>query len=275
MIGLVLALAAVADAPSPEIRRPTGKWVVNFDDAQCVASRNYGTEADPLYLVLKQPPVGNVVQLAVVQERSAGSPVQYEGSVSFGDLPPTDVSVLQFQPKGAKVRTYLINLTDTQYAPAPTSRNVRIKTRGLDQNLALSDIAALQRVMNTCVADLRKIWNIADAQQERASLDEGAQGDLRNLFKGEDYPADALIDDQSGTVTVALLIDERGKVADCSVVGTSAAASLDAQTCAILKERARFKPAVGSDGKPRKDGYMQRITWMTLFDLPEASRIGR
>lgn len=72
---------------------------------------------------------------------------------------------------------------------------------------------------------------------------------------------DAIYEQQSGTVRVALLIDEKGRIADCAILDTSGTPVLDAQTCAILKERARFKPAIGPDGKPAKDGYIQRITW--------------
>jgi TonB family protein len=269
-----LALAAVADA-APQMIQPTSKWTVNFDEAQCVASRNYGTPARPLYLMLKQPPVGDVMQLAMVEGGSASAPAQYEGKLTLGATQPIDVSVLRFQPKGAKMRTYLVNLSTDQFASAVRAPNVRLEVPQLDRNVALADMAPLVKVMNDCVADLRKTWNIGDPRQERDGLDEGAKGDLRKLFRADDYPVDALMEDQSGTVTAALLIDERGKVADCSVVGTSGAAALDAQTCFVFKERARFKPAVGSDGKPRKDGYIQRITWMTLFDLPEPTRIRR
>jgi hypothetical protein len=62
-------------------------------------------------------------------------------------------------------------------------------------------------------------------------------------------------------VTLALLIDETGKIADCTVIGTSGAASLDTQSCGMLKDRARFKPAIGLDGKPAKGSFIQRITW--------------
>ena len=61
--------------------------------------------------------------------------------------------------------------------------------------------------------------------------------------------------------SMMLLIDEAGKLANCMVVGTSGYASLDAQSCAVLKERAKFVPALGIDGKPTKSGILQRIRW--------------
>ena len=64
-----------------------------------------------------------------------------------------------------------------------------------------------------------------------------------------------------GAVSLALLIDEQGKVADCTVTQTSGVAALDAQSCAIIKERGKFSPAIGHDGKPAKSSWLQRINW--------------
>ena len=66
---------------------------------------------------------------------------------------------------------------------------------------------------------------------------------------------------QGGIVEFALLVNEAGRIADCTVIASSNAPSLDAQSCAILVERARFQPAVGVDGKPVKDAVTSRITW--------------
>ena len=70
MIGRVTALAAVfanTAASAAEPLQPTAKWVVNFDAAQCVASRNYGTADKPLFLVLKAPPIGDVLQIGIIR----------------------------------------------------------------------------------------------------------------------------------------------------------------------------------------------------------------
>ena len=64
------------------------------------------------------------------------------------------------------------------------------------------------------------------------------------------------------SATFVLLIDETGRVADCTVIETSGVASLDAQTCGAVKLQARFKPAIGLDGKPAKDGVVQRVSWI-------------
>jgi TonB family protein len=260
MIGLFLALAAVADAPTPEIRQPTGKWVVDFDLAQCTATRNYGTAKDPLYLVLKQPPLGDVIQLALVQRHTNPDPEQLNGQVTFDAHHPSSVSVLAFRRTGSKLRSNLINLSSDQFAEAKLATTIRVKIGRTDERLALTDFGKLLKVMDECVVDLRKVWHaMPDGDSQ---LTQRAQADLQRLFDARDYPIQAARGGMSGTVAVVMLVDERGRVADCTFVGTSGAAVLDAQTCAILKERAKFTPAVGTDGKPAKDAFIQRITWL-------------
>lgn len=65
----VLLFVAAAGSAEP-VLQPTGKWTVDLGDSHCVATRNYGTDSDPLYLVLKQRPLGKVLQLGIVPKPS-------------------------------------------------------------------------------------------------------------------------------------------------------------------------------------------------------------
>lgn len=84
---------------------------------------------------------------------------------------------------------------------------------------------------------------------------------LRGYFNANDYPGLAIRQEQSGLVEFALLIDETGKVADCTLIKTSGVAALDAQSCAVIKRRGAFLPALGLDGKPVKAATTHRIGW--------------
>lgn len=260
ILAAVLGVSAPVSSPDPP-RQPNGKWIVHFDDAQCVAERNYGTEEDPLYFVLKQPPLGNVMQFSVIDERSGGPATELDGTIQFDRQPPQKVSVLRFAPKKMKLRVYLMNLPVEQFSPARTARTLRVRIKSFDETFALAQLGALLDVMDTCVADLRKIWNIDGSENGESAVREDARGNLRRLFSADDYPWQAVISGDAGIVKIALLVDEEGKVADCSVMQTSGVAALDAQSCAVVKGRARFTPAVGKDGKPAKDAFIQRITW--------------
>jgi TonB family protein len=257
-----LSLASGVAAVVP--LQPTGKWVVHFDDAQCLAQRNYGTTEKPLYLLLKQPPVGDVLQLSILRAAQFGSTRDLEGTLEFAGSPQQKVSILKFTPKKGKLGVLMMNLKLEQFASARTSSAVTIQPgagEGPGVTLALVQLGSLMDVMNSCVADLRKVWNVDRSAAEAGAERNDSQGALRGLFTADDFPSQALERMSSGTVKIALLVNEAGKVADCSVIETSGEAVLDAQTCIVVRARAKFAPMIASDGKPAKQAFIQGIRW--------------
>ncbi|WP_340264772.1 energy transducer TonB [Sphingobium mellinum] len=80
-----------------------------------------------------------------------------------------------------------------------------------------------------------------------------------------DYPSRAQREERSGTAGFRLEIGPDGRVTNCTITSSTGHSDLDEATCRLLPKRARFKPAVGSDGQPMADTYNGRITWR----LPE------
>lgn len=87
------------------------------------------------------------------------------------------------------------------------------------------------------------------------------RADLPSLFSNDDYPAAALEAEEEGTVAVRLDVDAKGRLARCTVTESSGSAALDATTCRVFEERARFRPARDAAGKPVPDTVATRITW--------------
>lgn len=267
MVLRIAAAVAIALAPSAVHakfpRQPTGQWVVNFDAAQCFAARNFGTVENPLYLVFKAPPLGEVMQVSVMRKGSALRPEQQKGTIQFDEQAPISVRFFDFEPADSRLRTFLANLPLNNFSPARNATSVRITTPGVDERFALTSMAALLKTMDQCVQDLRRVWNISEAKPNPL-LKESAKGNMRALFSADDYPTQAMVEGGTGTLAVAILVDQKGKVADCAIVATSGVPVLDAQTCAVLLSRASFRPAIGLDGKPAKSAYLQRITWRMM-----------
>ncbi|MCH8615750.1 energy transducer TonB [Sphingomonas sp. SM33] len=282
----VIALAAIgvsstsfaASAP----KQPSGKWIVNFADAQCVATRNYGSEEDPFYLVLKAPAVGDVLQLGLVRKGATDEATQIDAEILFDESAPVRTSLLDFGNRKLNQRAMMANLPAKQLSPLTTAKTLRIRAREdgvstigtrlavntsrADEAFTLAQMTAVLKALDTCAADLRKIWKVWDYEKggAQAGLKQGPTGDLVRLFDADDYPAISILKGQIGDVGFVLLIDELGKVADCTVIRTSGVAALDAQSCAIVKARGKFKPAVGLDDKPSKSAWFQRVRWALM-----------
>jgi TonB family protein len=88
-----------------------------------------------------------------------------------------------------------------------------------------------------------------------------ASADLAAYLSSDDYPAAALRAEEQGTANYRLDIGADGRVARCTITGSSGSAALDSATCRIMRSRARFEPARNAAGEPLPDRVTARIVW--------------
>jgi protein TonB len=92
-----------------------------------------------------------------------------------------------------------------------------------------------------------------------------ARANLASYVSDEDYPSSAVRNEEQGTTRFRLGVGPDGKVAECTVTGSSGSSALDSATCRLMKQRARFTPARNSDGQATSDSVASAIRWV----LPE------
>jgi TonB family protein len=255
-------LAGALGAPlavAPASLAPNQKWVVEFAENQCVASRSYGSAEKPLIVALKPSPMGKILQLSFVGA-GGGSTDQIRTRVQIGADPVIETSALAFNASDGERHVVRINLPEEQLdrLALASSLSVKVGSR-LNETLTLSSMPGLVKAMKECMTDLKGHWNVGPAAEGR--LKERATGELAKWFTPDDYPDLATRAGDVGTVQFVVLVDQAGKVSDCTVTETSNAPVLDAQACALLSRRARLKPAIGLDGKPARDALTGRVKW--------------
>jgi TonB family protein len=261
--GLVLisvALGSVAAAPA-EPRKPTARWVVNYDDAQCVASRNYGSEEKPLFLALKASPTGSVMRIMLIRNGYAAEAEAQPAVVRFDDKNAINTSALVYGDRKARRLTTAISLPMQSLAENRSARAIEIRGSGSSERLAIGGFGGVMAAFDDCLANLRNVWNVGDKLSTRLKQEARAKQPLGDFFRSSSYPSQALREHDTGRVGIALLVDETGKVRDCMVEETSGFATLDTMSCNILIQYAKFHPAIGSDGKPAKSASFHRISW--------------
>ena len=92
-----------------------------------------------------------------------------------------------------------------------------------------------------------------------------AKANLASYVSDADYPAAAVRGEEQGTARFLLSVGTNGRVTGCTITGSSGSSALDAATCRIMKQRARFTPARDSAGNPTTDTVSNAIKWV----LPE------
>ena len=99
-------------------------------------------------------------------------------------------------------------------------------------------------------------------KSQEAASSGPAKGDVRTLFSAEDYPAEAQINGEEGTVQARLTLGVDGGVSACTIIRSSGHRSLDDATCRILHQRARFSPARDELGRAVADSVVTPpVTW--------------
>jgi TonB family protein len=117
-----------------------------------------------------------------------------------------------------------------------------------DVSFSLAAVPDLLKTLQDCTADLQHYWNMIDPEQKKIAAP--AVGDVRKVFTSDDYPSEALKENQEGKAQFLLFVDEQGKIPACYVLQPSGIPALDGMGCQVIRQRAKFKPAIDTAGKP-------------------------
>lgn len=96
----------------------------------------------------------------------------------------------------------------------------------------------------------------------------GAQTSRTLWISPNDYPADVRPGERALTVRVRYELGDDGRVVACRVARSSGQPSIDAESCRLLQQRARFRPERG-----QRRGTLQ-LNWQGAAALPRAAPRG-
>lgn len=248
-LGLVLALSARVGASPVQPLQPLGPWDLDYGETHCIAMRDYGTGDDRITFAIIPAPNGETYELLIGRKHPGPQfAEELEGSVDFGSG-PIKAWLLHYASKDGKIDVYRYRISAAEMSQATKASTVTLHVKsGPDRAFALASMPDLFQGLRGCTADLQDYWNMGNDRKGRIAVP--SKGDLRIVFRANDYPSEALRRFQSGTAQYLLLVDEKGSVAACHVLKPSGVPVLDAQGCAVLEERARLKPAIDNNGKP-------------------------
>lgn len=269
-VGLAALAAALPSQATAEPLHGTGPWRVDYSEAQCVALRNYGTDEKPLLLMFKPSPQGTAMRLLIASNGWSDAQ-QVRESIRFGAGPSRDTDMLLYGDRKTKLRIVSLTIPMAEFRRDAEASEIAVKGWAMNADLAVTNGPQVVAELDKCVADLKQYWRIGQPDQP-GSVDAVPAKPLRSLFSPEDYPYEAAVHEDQGTVQLTFLVDETGAVRDCSVDETSGIPTLDTMSCYIIQQRARFKPAIGPDGKPRRSAFSQGITWRMAGSAPIAQQ---
>lgn len=245
-VGVSLIFSSATVAAAVELQ-PTNPWVLDYAAADCLAYREYSAADKKLVLAIEPSPTMNSFEIAVLRDRKGPFYAEeLQGSVDFGNG-RVDAWLLHYGH--AKQDVYRFRIATAELDQARSAPSVRLRAGGSeDFTFSLSNIPDLLDQLGACNRDLIQYWNVDGDKDGKIAVP--AKGDVRAAFSANDFPQQALDRRQQGDAQFLLLIDEAGKIAACHVIKPSGVPVFDAMGCQVIQERARFKPALDSAGKP-------------------------
>jgi hypothetical protein len=258
LAGAALPLSAAPGAPL-EPQRPIRQWNLDWGATACDAIATYGSAAKPTSLAFRPSPNGTMVRLIVLLPGRGVPAYQFEVKTSITGA-AVRTNALRFPGPSGKHDVIWINFTPADLAGLRGAGEIVLDGGPLHDRFLLPSIGKVLDGLEACNADLRKYWNVGDAET-KLSKRAWSKRPVRDYFSPSDYPSQALRQSDSGISKIMMMIDETGALKDCMVEETSGVATLDAMTCAILQQRAKFEPALDLAGKPARSVLTTRVNW--------------
>ena len=258
---MVLAVAAASDGAAPDVLPSTGRWTVEYADAMCVLSHDFGAGEKQVTLGFRPWPMGSSTELVLVTREKPDAPTYGDAVVTFGPGgQPIKGSYASW--RNPKLDKGVTTLTIDQQATAGLAdvRTVTVKVGGKRPvTVAPVGMPKALAALKQCNDDLLSHWGVDPAEADRVATP--AQGNPVNWITNDDYPAEALRGEQEGTSAILWTIGTDGKASKCTVVGTSGFPLLDQAACSAVTRRARYAPALDKEGKPTVSHSSRRVVW--------------
>jgi TonB family protein len=266
MLGFLLALIQAAAAPAetgPPPLAPAGKWVVEYDQELCAASRTYGTGPAAVTLAFRPFPTQPTMEVVLIDRHAeSGYGETGDGAIVLaptGQRAPTSWRSFGL-PGGQRVLHLDVRRDDVSQLAASTALAVEAGKRRV--TLQVPAIKEALGLLDGCEKDLMRSWGV-DPQlfADGVTRPEPAGAGLLAWFTADAYPPAAMSAHAEGRVVALIQIDAGGKVTNCRAVQSAHVAALDDGTCRILLVRGRYKPARDAGGQAVASWALQPVIW--------------
>lgn len=256
-IGSVAAVASAQPAPAPE----RSFWEAKWDDALCTLTRRHTGEHPTSFAVALAP----TSRLLLVQLNFEGPPLETRGFKVKIDLrlsPGEATLPLDFQVGRDSDRNNLLGFTDTRWLDRlAAARSISFGDSGRYPVIELGDSAKAVASLRACRDDILREWGV-----DGAALDALRRQPDLDVPPALGLPVIRRADPSTGSqrqLLSRLEVGADGRVTACKVVSGSQGADADSKICDLWVRKARFKPALGADGRPAPATIIADFIWKT------------
>lgn len=280
----LIATPIAAAKPQANVLNRTSKWEMKYDEDACTLAAAFGEGKGNVLMVLTRTSPGDGFEMKLYSNALRYSTLAMPIDVAFGAQQPVrleGISAIASTPE--KTPTVIVDglrLDGWRYPRQGVNTAIIPPAITPDQEAAISMITvkpvgrkALQlatgsmggpmNAMRACTDDLLRHWGFDPAVQTSLSRPATPTGNPGTWLFSRDFPAGALNRGENGLVRFRLDVEATGDVSNCRILSRTNPDSFADLSCKLIKERARFTPALDSIGKPVKSFYISRVRWLS------------
>lgn len=277
VIACLTASPALAADPAPVSLAMDGPWVANYDRDSCQLLAKFKRGEHELIVRFTRFQPGDVFDLALY-----GSSLGAKGSMS--DVAIAFEPVQSLRKRQATTGTYsggipMILFSSLRFYDWPRELNqpdtkptdvtpdqeaaIRAVTIRLDKRrsyrLELGSMREPMAEMRKCLDDLLVQWGYDPKMVATLSRSATPSNNPAGWVTESDYPTPALFQSIGGIVQFRLDVGSNGKVMGCYILSRTSPDLFADMTCRRIKQRARFQPALDSDGNPVNSFFVNKV----------------
>jgi len=259
--------AAAQPQPAPASTPETAKWIAKWEENGCSLVRTAGGSGG--------------VQLRLEPSALAeGARISFaDGAWSRDPIGSAKKASLVLRPRGVRLSGQAYPLSWDGVAGRGLSFNS--DSPGLAEAFGASEGAALEidgkvvaeiryagaaaalKSLRRCSDALLRDWGIDTARLAALSAMPKKLGDW-NWADEKDFPDPAIFGRKVRRTTLRFTVGIDGHARDCVPVVGSGDRSIDARSCALMAQRARFSPALDRDGRPTEAQSVLSWVWVPI-----------
>jgi hypothetical protein len=253
---LALSVAQPATAQVEPVV-PPGRWTIDYSRISCTLARRLDGEGTAILAFNAR--LGEEPGELVVMDGGTGLDRRLNGDLGIrvDNDPPLILRARREQRNGRWV-VRLRPMPDDFLARVAAARQL-VVSQGQEAVLSLDLPNARDAIdaLTRCNDDLLQSWGIDVAA--RRALRREPRATSFNWMSDIQATADTFL-------VFAVEVSERGEPLDCRIVVSSRNAAMDRAVCALVRSRARFRPALDSGGRATRSQYVNLVRWVVEID---------
>ena len=239
--------------------KPSGKWVVDFSETGCIASREYSVGSGNWAIGLEPVPATSKTSLLLLVPD--GSPRFDDARISVGGAKISSTGMTLRGSDTRQRRLYASELQSDELERLQRAERLTISLEDRDFPFAVETLDDLMPVLERCVSQFFERWGFSQERQTKLATYPVPKKELLRYLTSYDYPSSALQRGAMGAVDILLMIGTDGRPTSCTVTQSSGHQDLDEASCEVFVQRARFDPARDKAGQPMEAPYTVQLRW--------------